>query len=388
MACAATSVPGTTVVFRSMARQGRATNRATKESSSEPAPSSLASRRSETHPIASAAGPGYSPPVLSVVPIEEPEEPQAKSWQALALSTVLHALVILWLLFRPAPAGTVPPPPGANEPAPQPIALPPAAKEQPRQLAAAPPPPPAPQTPPPRDTPLGPDSKHPDALVPKEAGPEKPLTEPDPTPTTEKSEEAAPPKVETPPDPQPSATPPEQVSRRIPRAGDYAASTAIGRTPTSPWGPTQPDAIDPAKGQPASSSAPAVAEGSMGRVGLGARDNRNWRPSFPEAAGKCVPIPDLGKNADGTPVLATVIGRVIDTDGRTPLAGAHLQIVGTPFTTFSDNTGEYRLEFDPKLLEACRVQYVRVVAQGYSSQLLTLSIGQRIRSDDVILRKH
>lgn len=328
--------------------------------------------------------------MLSVVPIEEPEEPTGKSWPALALSTALHALVILWLLFRPTTAETLPPPPGANEPAPQPIALPP---EQPkadqRQLSAVPPPPPAPQAAPPKETPLGPDSKNPDALVPKEAGPEKPLTEPDPTPETAKSEEAAPPKTEaTPPDPQPSA-PSEQSARRIPRASDYGKSLALGRTPTSPWGPTQPDALDPAKAPAkAPSGAPAVTEGAMGRVGLGAHDNRNWRPSFPEAAGKCVPIPDLGKNADGTPVLATVIGRVVDTDGRTPLAGAHLQIVGTTFTTFSDNNGEYRLEFDPKLLEACRVQYVRVLAPGYSSQLLTLSIGQRIRSDDVILRRN
>jgi hypothetical protein len=69
------------------------------------------------------------------------------------------------------------------------------------------------------------------------------------------------------------------------------------------------------------------------------------------------------------------------------LAGAHLTIVGTPYSTFSDGGGNYRLEFDPRLLEKCRVQYVRVAADGYSGQSLTLSVGREVRSDDVVLRR-
>ena len=116
-------------------------------------------------------------------------------------------------------------------------------------------------------------------------------------------------------------------------------------------------------------------------------DSRDWRPSFPEAAGKCVEIPDLGRNPDGSPVLATVLGRVYEADGRTPLIGAHLQIMGTTFVTFSGPSGDYRLEFDPRLLERCRVQYVRVAAEGYDGRMLTLSIGRKVRSDDVLLRR-
>jgi hypothetical protein len=128
--------------------------------------------------------------------------------------------------------------------------------------------------------------------------------------------------------------------------------------------------------------------GAMGRVGMSASpDTRDWRPSFPDAAGRCVDIPDLGNNPDGSPILASVLGRVYEADGRTPLIGAHLQIVGTRFVTFSSGTGDYKLEFDPKLLERCRVQYVRVSADGYDGRMLTLSIGRKIRSDDVLLRR-
>ena len=127
----------------------------------------------------------------------------------------------------------------------------------------------------------------------------------------------------------------------------------------------------------------------MGRTGLSNRDPQKWENSFDdETSGRCIEVPDLGKNADGTPVLATVIGRVLDTDGRTPLSGAHLQIMGTAFGTFSDSRGEYRLEFDPKLLAKCRKQYVIVVAPGYRGETLTLMIGPKVRSDDVILRHH
>jgi hypothetical protein len=126
--------------------------------------------------------------------------------------------------------------------------------------------------------------------------------------------------------------------------------------------------------------------GAMGAVGMRAQDGRVWTQSFPEAAGRCVEIPDLGKNPDGTPVLASVTGVVRDQSGR-PLPGAHLVIVGKPYSAFSDGQGNYRLEFDPALLERCRVQYVRVTADGYRYADLTLAIGRSVRSDDVFLRR-
>ena len=83
----------------------------------------------------------------------------------------------------------------------------------------------------------------------------------------------------------------------------------------------------------------------------------------------------------------SVIGRVLDPTGR-PLAGAHLQIVGAGYATFSDNNGNYRLEFDPRLLEKCRVHVVRVTLTGFKGQTLTLGIGRRVQSDDVRLRRN
>ncbi len=325
----------------------------------------------------------------SILPLEErPEEPVGRSWPAFAASGLVHALLMIWLIFRPVPAGTSEPKPTESGQAAQPIALPRPQEAAPTSAPSRP----AQVQPPPRETPLGPDSKRPDARVPQEAGPPKPLTEPDPTPVKSQADPA--PSAEQPPEPAPAdPTPPppqQQAVKRIPLAREYASSGRLAGTPTSPWGPPSATPLEPGKssasGAPAAPAAAAV--GSMGRIGQSGRDARDWRPSFPEAAGRCATIPDLGNNADGTPVLATVIGRVFDTDGRTPLSGAHLQIMGTPFATFSDADGEYRLEFDPKLLEKCRVQYVRVVADGYSGQLLTLAIGERVRSDDVILKKH
>lgn len=325
----------------------------------------------------------------SILPLDErPDEPAARSWPAFAASGLVHVLLMSWLIFRPAPAGTSEPKPTESGQAAQPIALP-----RPQEAAPTPAPSrpaenqPKPQ-PPPRETPLGPDSKNPDAKVPREAGPPKPLTEPEPTPS--KSLEAPAPAADQPPDPTPAEPTPPQAVKRIPLAREYASSGRLAGTPTSPWGPASATPLEPGKssGAAAPSAPAAAAVGSMGRVGQTGRDARDWRPSFPEAAGRCATIPDLGNNADGTPVLATVIGRVLDTDGRTPLSGAHLQIMGTQFATFSDPNGEYRLEFDPKLLEKCRVQYVRVVADGYGGQLLTLAIGERVRSDDVVLKKH
>ena len=308
----------------------------------------------------------------------------------------MHTLLMLWLVFRPVPSGTSPEKASDSGQTRQPIALPRPAETkgaQPKPLPTPqqtpqPAPPPAPPPPPTRETPLGPDSKNPDALVPKEAGPVKPMTEPDPTPKKSVTDPGPP--AEKPPDPAPPAPPSPQAVRRIPRAGDLAANSRLSGSPTSPWGPPSQTPLEANKGEGATAvaSAPAVKEGSMGRVGQSGADTRDWRPAFEEAAGRCVSIPDLGTNADGTPVLATVIGRVLGPDGRSPLGGAHLQIIGTPFSTFSDPNGEYRLEFDPKLLEQCRVQYVRVAADGYQGAMLTLSIGERVRSDDVVLRRH
>jgi len=301
-----------------------------------------------------------------------PRPAPSRSWVALGTSAVVHVVIILLIIFGvPISSASAPAPAPAN-PAIQPVAMQPPAVH-PRQPAPTPQPrqpQPPPPPPPPKEVELGPDSKKPDAPA-KEAAAKAPEPEPAPPPPP-----AEPPKATT--------EPPAPQRLLIPRPGDYTGVGALPLPTSSPWGPPK---LDSASG--ARSNAPSTSDSRpLGRTGL-SNPSQKWTNSFDdETSGRCVEVPDLGKNADGTPVLATVIGRVLDTDGRTPLAGAHLQIMGTQFGTFSDSRGEYRLEFDPKLLARCRKQYVNVVAPGYANQMLTLMIGARVRSDDVVLRHH
>ncbi len=316
---------------------------------------------------------------------------ESRSLGALGTSAAVHAAVILWIMLRPLPAESAPPLAQDAGPERQQIALAPPAQAAPAATPQEMPAPPKaeeqkpeqPKPEPPQEaTPLGPDSKNPDALVPKEAGPEKPVVDPDLIDPNKPVPKEDVPAVATPPEPEPApATAPKAV-RRIGTVADLATNASRVGAIRDPNGRPAPDLLD--AGERLASAGTA---GTMGRVGPTSPDNRDWRPSWPEAAGKCVEIPLLGNNPDGTPVLATVIGRVLGDDGRSPLAGAHLQIIGTAFSTFSDGNGNYRLEFDPKLLQRCRVQYVRVAREGFSGQLLTLAIGKRITSDDVVLRR-
>ncbi len=313
---------------------------------------------------------------------------RGRNWAALASSTAVHLSLVLWLVLRPPVASPEAPlerQPGTDR---QELALAPPAKAvptpRPQPAMEAPPPSPesSPRPEPPREaTPLGPDSRRPDAPVPQEAGPEKPKVDPDQMDMSKTEEPAKP----APPPAEPEATPSDapRTIRRIATAGDMARNRPPLGVARNDYGSAR-DILDIGERE---ATGTALAMGSMGRVGPSSPDNRDWRPSFPEAAGRCVEIPDLGTNPDGTPVLASVIGRVLTDDRSSPLPGAHLQIVGTPFATFSNGNGEYRLEFDPRLLERCRVQYVRVVREGFSGQLLTLAIGQRITSDDVVLHR-
>jgi hypothetical protein len=81
------------------------------------------------------------------------------------------------------------------------------------------------------------------------------------------------------------------------------------------------------------------------------------------------------------------VGKIYRQDNGQPLAGAHLQMLGTPYVTFTDSEGEYRFRFDLSLVDNCRTQYVRVTAAGYESRLLVLVVGPNAHSEDVLLRK-
>lgn len=321
--------------------------------------------------------------------VAPPIRKDSRALVALGTSAILHTLILLFVIFGiPVSSGSAPGQ-SASAIAPQPIALrPPSAKARPLPKQDKPPAPEAPKPPPPPPPPmqeveLGPDSKKPDAPA-KEAAAKPAVADianpanakrPDPTNTPPATDQPKPPEA------QPAA--PQRI--QVPRPGDYTGAGQIPIPSTSPWGPPK---LDSASGAPPSEMA-ATSTSAMGRAGLTNTDPKKWENSFDnETAGRCVAIPDLGKNSDGSPVLASVIGRILDTDGRSPMPGAHLQIMGTQFGTFTGNNGEYRLDFDPHLLEKCRVQYVTVVAPGYRLESLKLSIGPRVRSDDVILRKH
>jgi hypothetical protein len=130
--------------------------------------------------------------------------------------------------------------------------------------------------------------------------------------------------------------------------------------------------------------------GRRGRRGAGSVDREEWSgplPGPPNALEKC-DMPPLPQPAPGEPEpTSTASGRILAADNITPLPGAHLQVIGQPYSTFSGSGGQYRLTIPRKLVENCRVQYVRVSAQGYRSRLLPMSLGQAPVSDDVALSR-
>jgi hypothetical protein len=74
--------------------------------------------------------------------------------------------------------------------------------------------------------------------------------------------------------------------------------------------------------------------------------------------------------------------RAVGGGSESALAGAFLQILGTPYSTFADDNGRYRLTFDASLVGPCRTQVVRVTARGYRAQNLILAVGS---ADNTIL---
>ena len=108
---------------------------------------------------------------------------------------------------------------------------------------------------------------------------------------------------------------------------------------------------------------------------------------LPDREDKCVPSPVAPADSAAPVQFGTVVGKIYRQEGGRPLAGAHLQMLGTPYVTFTDSEGEYRFRFDLSLMNNCRTQYVRVTAKGYESRLLVLLVGQNVRSEDVHLQK-
>jgi hypothetical protein len=123
------------------------------------------------------------------------------------------------------------------------------------------------------------------------------------------------------------------------------------------------------------------------RPGAGPRASRPMEAYLPDHPERCIPKQPEAADSAQPPQYGVVVGRIFRQDNGEPLAGAHLQMLGTPFVTFTDGNGEYRFRFDLALVDNCRTQYVRVSAQGYESRLLVLMVGQNVRSEDVLLKR-
>lgn len=94
----------------------------------------------------------------------------------------------------------------------------------------------------------------------------------------------------------------------------------------------------------------------------------------------CVPKP---RDPDAPLQMASITGQV--NNGARPLAGALVQMVGTSYSTYSDRAGIYTLVFDASLVDNCRTQWVRIVAEGYAGQNLVLGVG--VGSNNVTLHR-
>ncbi len=122
------------------------------------------------------------------------------------------------------------------------------------------------------------------------------------------------------------------------------------------------------------------------RAGAGPQAVRPMEAWMPERTDRCIPTQPIASDSARSQELGTVEGKIFRQDNGRPLAGAHLQMLGTPYVAFTDGSGEYRFRFDLSLVGNCRTQYVRVTAAGYESRLLVLVIGPN-RSEDVHLRR-
>ena len=206
------------------------------------------------------------------------------------------------------------------------------------------------------------------------------------------------PPAPTPPPPQPVAPPPEDEQ---PEPEDRAnappeAVRSEGEESDDPEGASDPEA--PVEAPRAEAPAPAVPtlESEARRIfgrrrvatapGVGPRAVRPLETYLPDRA-ECVPTPKPPADSAAPVQYGMVVGRIFREDGGSPLPGAHLQMLGTPYTAFTDNEGEYRFRFDLSLMDNCRTQYVRVSAKGYESRLLVLVVGANVRSEDVRLER-
>lgn len=190
------------------------------------------------------------------------------------------------------------------------------------------------------------------------------------------------------PDPVPTPPPPEQVAERPPAKGDEGARSAednVAALGGASAPTTVPDAIPlpTPPTEPPKRHLPSIAfHGGQPGSELGRTDpSPAWSrpPSLAGTTPQCTPGP--ARSASDPIDWGVVAGRVYHLGTTEPLAGATLQILGTPYSTISDEHGDYVLRFDAWPLRNCQEEYVRVQLDGFVSQTLNLTIGVNTRSD-------
>ena len=222
---------------------------------------------------------------------------------------------------------------------------------------------------------------------------------PTPPPPPAQPPPPPPPAQPTPPPTQPVAPPPEQEQRE-PEDRANAPPDAVrseGEESDEPEGASDPEApVEAPRAEALAPAAPTL-ESEARRIfgrrrvatapGVGPRAVRPLETYLPDRPDVCVPTPKPPADSAAAVQYGLVVGRIFREDGGGPLPGAHLQMLGTPYTAFTDNRGEYRFRFDLSLMDNCRTQYVRVTAKGYESRLLVLVVGANVRSEDVRLQR-
>jgi hypothetical protein len=106
------------------------------------------------------------------------------------------------------------------------------------------------------------------------------------------------------------------------------------------------------------------------------------------AASDCRPTPHPRRDPSTPPELVTIVGHILRRDDHRPLAGAHLQMIGTPYSAFTDDTGRYEFHFSEDLIADCRTQLVRVEAPGYRTEWVYVVVSPAVQNNDLMLQPH
>jgi hypothetical protein len=206
---------------------------------------------------------------------------------------------------------------------------------------------------------------------PAEARPVPPPPRPQPEPPPPAVTPPAPRAINRVPEPEPNAPP---DAKRTEGTSESAESRTPAGDPTAPEDASTPETP---KGVALEATMEREAKRIFGRKRGDPVEDAGPLATRPLESAKIPenPCGEIPKDSTGSPVQGVVQGVVRDVDGGGALSGAHLQMIGQPYSTFANNRGEFRLLFDINLMADCRTQYVRIEAPGFRSQMLPIVIG-------------